>query len=79
MVRPFPAVCHGTMSTLNRRQFVRRTALASFAAPAILKAAGSDKINLAFIGPGGMGTNHINTMCKRDDVIYSGHHRLHTS
>lgn len=59
------------MNTLNRRQFVRRSALASFAAPAILKAAGADKINLAFIGPGGMGTNHINTMCKRDDVIYS--------
>ncbi len=71
MVRRFPAVCHGTMNLLNRRQFVRRSAFASLAAPAILKAAGADKINLAFIGPGGMGTNHINTMCKRDDVIYS--------
>jgi hypothetical protein len=53
---------------LTRRQFT----LATLAAPAILKAAGKeDKINLAFIGPGGMGTNHIKTMCKRDDVIFS--------
>jgi predicted dehydrogenase len=62
------------MNTISRRQFVSRSALASasFAAPAILKASGSsDKINLAFIGPGGMGTNHLKTMCKRSDVIYS--------
>ena len=59
------------MNTLTRRQFVRGTALASLAAPAILKAAGgADKIHLAFVGPGGMGTHHIKTMCKRDDVIF---------
>ena len=59
------------MNTLTRRQFVRSTALASLAAPAILKAAaGPDKISLAIIGPGGMGTHHIKTMCQRNDVIF---------
>ena len=56
------------MHTLSRRRF----ALATLAAPSLLKAANKpDKINLAFIGPGGMGTNHIKTMCQRDDVIFS--------
>ena len=59
------------MNTLSRRRFVSH-ATAAFAAPAILKAAGaSDKVNLAFIGPGGMGTNHVKTMCKRTDVVFS--------
>lgn len=31
----------------------------------------AEKINLAFIGPGGMGKNHIRTLCKRQDVIFS--------
>lgn len=54
-----------------RRQFVR-TSLAAFASPALLRAENkADKINLAFIGPGGMGTNHIKTMCKRTDVTFS--------
>jgi predicted dehydrogenase len=56
------------MHTLTRRRF----ALATLAAPALLKAENkADKINLAFIGPGGMGTHHIKTMCKRADVIFS--------
>lgn len=56
------------MSMLTRRRFT----LATLAAPAFLKAsAAEDKINLAFIGPGGMGTNHIKTMCQRKDVIFS--------
>ncbi len=62
------------MPTLTRRQFVRHTTLAAAAAaaPAALNAAGKEeKINLAFIGPGGMGTNHIKTMTQRSDVIYS--------
>ena len=62
------------MQTISRRQFVHRTALASaaLAAPAAVNAAGEgDKISLAFIGPGGMGTNHIKTMCQRKDVIFS--------
>lgn len=56
---------------LSRRQFVHHSALASLATPALLKSAPPDKINLAFIGPGGMGTNHIKTMCKRSDFIVS--------
>jgi predicted dehydrogenase len=41
------------------------------AAPGILRAAapsGSDRINLAFIGPGGMGLNHLKTLCQRKDI-----------
>lgn len=62
------------MNPVTRRQFVRQAGAASvaFAAPAILEAAGSpDKINLAFIGPGGMGMNHVRTMSKRNDVVFS--------
>ncbi len=59
------------MKMLSRRQFVHHSALASLATPALLKSAPPDKINLAFIGPGGMGTNHIKTMCKRSDFIVS--------
>ena len=59
------------MNTLTRRRFVTHAA-AAITAPAILKAAGgADKVNLAFIGPGGMGTNHVKTMSKRTDVICS--------
>ena len=57
------------MNPISRRQFVVQAALA---APLITRAsAAGDKINLAFVGPGGMGTNHIKTMCKRSDVIFS--------
>ena len=57
------------MNPISRRQFVVQAALA---APLITRAsAAGDKINLAFVGPGGMGTNHIKTMCKRTDVIFS--------
>lgn len=62
------------MSTLSRRQFVQRSALAGLVSPAFTRtsrAAADDRINLAFIGPGGMGTNHIRTMCMRRDVTFS--------
>jgi predicted dehydrogenase len=62
------------MSTISRRQFVQRSALAGLASPAFTRtsrAATDDRINLAFIGPGGMGTNHIRTMCQRRDVTFS--------
>ena len=62
------------MNTITRRQFVRHATLATAAAalPVITRSAGTaDKVNLAFIGPGGMGTNHIKTMCKRGDVTFS--------
>ena len=46
-------------------------ALATLAAPALLKAQNEgDKINLAFIGPGGMGTTS-RRCTQRDDVIFS--------
>jgi len=63
------------MNPLSRRAFLRRTgavSLAVTAAPSILKAANSaEKINVAFIGTGGMGMNHVRTMGKRADVNFS--------
>lgn len=64
------------MDITSRRQFVSNMAFAStaLAAPKLVTAAAassSDKINLAFIGPGGMGMNHVKTMCQRKDVIFS--------
>ena len=60
---------------ISRRGVLAQSlAAAAFsAAPSILKATpeAAEKINLAFIGPGGMGTNHIKTMCRRQDVIFS--------
>ncbi len=58
----------------SRRRFIRQSGAASLAmsAPSLIKAANvGDKVNLAFIGPGGMGTNHVKTMCKRTDVVFS--------
>ena len=58
------------MDTFTRRRFA--LASASLALPSFVKGASSDKIHIAFIGPGGMGTNHIKTMCsKRTDFIAS--------
>lgn len=57
----------------SRRQFLRHGAGASalLAAPSLLRAAAApEKIRLAFIGPGGMGMNHVRTFCKRSDVIF---------
>lgn len=62
------------MNTVNRRHFVQSSALAtaSLAAPALVKSANApDKINLAFIGPGGMGSNHVKTFCQRSDMNFS--------
>ncbi len=56
-------------SPFTRRQFVKTTTAAAFAAPLILKSslisgkgisAPSDKINLGFIGCGPMGTANLN-------------------
>lgn len=57
------------MHLITRRHFIAQAALASASVSHAAKA--EDKINLAFIGPGGMGTNHIKTMCKRSDFIVS--------
>lgn len=62
------------MNTISRRAFLRRTGAASLAitAPTILRAAGSsEKINLAFIGTGGMGMNHVRNIGKRTDLVFS--------
>lgn len=62
------------MHVMTRRQFVSHAGLASagLAAPAVLRAAdAAEKTNLAFIGAGGMGLNHVKTMCQRKDVIFS--------
>ena len=59
---------------ITRRQFLQHVGAASaaLAAPSVIRAAGApEKISLAFIGPGGMGTNHIKTMGRRSDVLYS--------
>ena len=62
------------MKPVNRRHFVQSSALAtaSLAAPALVKSANApDKINLAFIGPGGMGSSHVKTFCQRSDMNFS--------
>jgi predicted dehydrogenase len=62
------------MKLQSRRHFIQQTAAASaaLAAPSFLKAASQpEKINLAFIGPGGMGMNHVRTFCKRSDLVFS--------
>ena len=63
------------MNTLSRRQFVQTTGLATAgfatAAAAVKAAASREKFNVAFIGPGGMGTNHVKTLCQRKDILFS--------
>jgi predicted dehydrogenase len=62
------------MTPLSRRHFLREAGAASLAlaSPAIVEAAGeNEKINVAFIGPGGMGMNHVRAICKRTDVTIS--------
>jgi len=57
------------VSPATRRQFLRASAAVALASPAILRSAGErEKIRLAMIGPGGMGTNHLRTLCQRQDV-----------
>ena len=62
----------------TRRQFVKTTTAAAFAAPLILKSslisgkgisAASDKINLGFIGCGPMGTANLNACLTHPDII----------
>jgi predicted dehydrogenase len=61
------------MKPLSRRQFARTAGLATagMVLPTAAKAASGDKVNVAFIGLGGMGMNHVKTMCQRKDVIFS--------
>ena len=67
------AVVFIAMNT-SRRHFLIQSgaATAALSAPSLIKAANAaEKVNLAFIGPGGMGSNHVKTMLTRKDVIYS--------
>jgi predicted dehydrogenase len=66
------------MKNLSRRDFIRATTAAAFTAPLIVNAsvlsghghvAPSDKINLGFLGCGGMGTANLNECMKREDVV----------
>jgi len=57
----------------SRRQFLRTTALAGFAAPLILpsglrSAAANSKLSHACIGVGGMGWNDLNTLARHEKV-----------
>lgn len=45
--------------------------MAAAALPARTGAATADKISIGIIGPGGMGTNHIKTLTKRSDVLFT--------
>ena len=58
------------MNQLTRRQFASTGLMAAL--PAFVRAQSpSNQVNLAFIGPGGMGTNHIKTICQRKDITFS--------
>lgn len=55
---------------VKRRQFLG-TAAAAAVAPAVVRAASApEPVHLAMIGPGGMGMNHVRTLCQRKDVEF---------
>ena len=65
-------------SPFTRRQFVKTTSVAAFAAPLIMKSsvikgksitAPSDKINLGIIGCGGMGKANLNACSVHPDIV----------
>lgn len=58
-------------SPRDRRQFLKTASVAAAGlawSPAVR--AGSDRISLAVIGTGGMGSNHVRTLCQRKDVDF---------
>lgn len=58
----------------NRRSLLRNSAAITTGFLSTRLAHGgpqSDKINIAFIGPGGMGSGHVRTFCQRPDVTLS--------
>lgn len=62
-----------TAPTQPRRRFLQSvsSSAAAFAAPAIVRAAATaEKIPIAMIGTGGMGSNHVRTLCQRKDVEF---------
>ena len=65
-------------STFNRRQFVKTTTVAAFAAPLLMKSslingksisAPSDKIHLGIIGCGGLGKVNLNACAGHPDIV----------
>ncbi len=65
-------------SQFTRRQFVKTTSVAAFAAPLIMKSsvmkgnsfsAPSDKINLGIIGCGGLGKANLNACSQHPDIV----------
>ena len=65
-------------AAVTRRQFVKTTTVAAFAAPLIIKSsiisgksvsAPSDKINLGIIGCGGMGKANLNACTSHPDIV----------
>jgi predicted dehydrogenase len=61
------------MKATNRRDFIQRTSLATAAigvagAPSLRAADANERIVLAIIGPGGMGTNHLRSLLTYKDV-----------
>ena len=64
------------MPALTRRNFLQSTAVATTTAAlassaAVAKAAAADVLNIALIGCGGMGTNHLRNLAARKDVKLS--------
>src|SRR5262245_49746457 len=63
------------MSTTNRRTFLAQsaaaTAAATLATTATAKAAASDKLTIGLIGPGGMGSSHLETLLPRKDINFA--------
>lgn len=60
-----------TPAAPNRRQFIRKsTTAAAFAAvaPSINVLGANDRINVAVIGPGGMGSGHVSTLASEKDI-----------
>ncbi len=54
------------MHTSNRRNFLRTSALSAWAASRVLGA--NDRINVAVIGLGGRGKDHVKEFVRRKDV-----------
>lgn len=55
----------------SRRQFLRSASATLAAAPALARAVSpDDPVEIAFIGPGGMGLNHIKALCEAGQVRF---------
>src|SRR5687768_12476226 len=63
------------MTTLDRRTFLSQaaagTAVATLAATPAKAAAQSDKLTIGLIGPGGMGSAHLDLLVRRTDIRFA--------